>query len=352
MKLTIENFQSHKHTELDLVDGVNVITGLSDVGKSAVLRAINWLVNNTPSGEEFYSHWGGNTQVSFQLGDTTISRTKGKGINEYSLQIGDNDPQVFTGFGQGVPEPIKEALNIQDVNLRFQHQGAFLLSESSGEVSRYLNRVARLEVIDTAISNIEKQLKSEQRAKQAEQITIERLTEELKQFDFLVTAEKELKVLETKQSALDDLLVNYNTLFDIHEGIKEVQSKFEPYERILQAEPEVVALLQEVDKVNTFKRNNTRLGQLQYAIIDMEQQIEDKSSIIPAMEEVDDLVKQENQMSHTRSERNDLREMMNTIKKTTSLLSMKQKDLDVKHVEFSELMPEECPLCGGICETN
>jgi len=352
LKLTIENFQSHKHTELDLVDGVNVITGLSDVGKSAVLRAINWLVNNTPSGEEFYSHWGGNTQVSFQLGDTTISRTKGKGINEYSLQIGDNDPQVFTGFGQGVPEPIKEALNIQDVNLRFQHQGAFLLSESSGEVSRYLNRVARLEVIDTAISNIEKQLKSEQRAKQAEQITIERLTEELKQFDFLVTAEKELKVLETKQSALDDLLVNYNTLFDIHEGIKEVQSKFEPYERILQAEPEVVALLQEVDKVNTFKRNNTRLGQLQYAIIDMEQQIEDKSSIIPAMEEVDDLVKQENQMSHTRSERNDLREMMNTIKKTTSLLSMKQKDLDVKHVEFSELMPEECPLCGGICETN
>jgi len=45
-KISIQNFQSHKKTELDLVDGINVIYGLSQSGKSAILRALNWIIFN------------------------------------------------------------------------------------------------------------------------------------------------------------------------------------------------------------------------------------------------------------------------------------------------------------------
>ena len=41
-----QNFQSHKKTILEFVPGVNIIVGLSDAGKSAVMRAIKWCLKN------------------------------------------------------------------------------------------------------------------------------------------------------------------------------------------------------------------------------------------------------------------------------------------------------------------
>ncbi|MCK9524299.1 MAG: AAA family ATPase, partial [Limnochordia bacterium] len=36
-KLTLKNFQSHKHSELEFAPGLNAIIGQSDSGKSALL---------------------------------------------------------------------------------------------------------------------------------------------------------------------------------------------------------------------------------------------------------------------------------------------------------------------------
>jgi DNA repair protein SbcC/Rad50 len=42
-KVRIENFQSHEDTLMEFHKGLNVITGPSDHGKSAVMRAIKWV---------------------------------------------------------------------------------------------------------------------------------------------------------------------------------------------------------------------------------------------------------------------------------------------------------------------
>ena len=49
-QIRLENFQGHVDTRIDLVPGVNVITGQSDAGKSSIVRALWWLLNNRPSG--------------------------------------------------------------------------------------------------------------------------------------------------------------------------------------------------------------------------------------------------------------------------------------------------------------
>jgi len=54
-KITIKNFQSHEETELQFSSGVNVIVGSSDSGKSAILRALKWVVQNKPSGTAFFT---------------------------------------------------------------------------------------------------------------------------------------------------------------------------------------------------------------------------------------------------------------------------------------------------------
>ena len=44
--LHIQNFQSHKKTTLKFHKGINVVIGQSDSGKSAIIRALNWTINN------------------------------------------------------------------------------------------------------------------------------------------------------------------------------------------------------------------------------------------------------------------------------------------------------------------
>lgn len=46
-KITIRNFQTHKKSELEFTDGVNLIVGSSDNGKSSVIRAFRWLAENS-----------------------------------------------------------------------------------------------------------------------------------------------------------------------------------------------------------------------------------------------------------------------------------------------------------------
>ena len=53
--LEIENFESHKDTQIDFDNGVNAIIGTSDSGKSSIRRAIEWAIHNRPQGFGFKS---------------------------------------------------------------------------------------------------------------------------------------------------------------------------------------------------------------------------------------------------------------------------------------------------------
>jgi len=100
----IKNFQSHKDSHLDFHPGVDVIVGPSDSGKTAIIRALRWLVWNRPTGDAVRSWWGGDTEVSLSLPTSSISRIKGK-ENQYTL-----NGLVFKAIGTDVPEEISKEL--------------------------------------------------------------------------------------------------------------------------------------------------------------------------------------------------------------------------------------------------
>ena len=64
-QLNIHNFQSHEDSSLNFTEGVNVIIGASDSGKSAIIRALKFVVYNSPSGSDMRSWWGGETSVKY-----------------------------------------------------------------------------------------------------------------------------------------------------------------------------------------------------------------------------------------------------------------------------------------------
>lgn len=71
-KIHLVNFQSHEDTTLDLDKHFNVIVGESRQGKSSVLRAIRWVVENKPSGKSFIRTQADKAIVEITLENGTI----------------------------------------------------------------------------------------------------------------------------------------------------------------------------------------------------------------------------------------------------------------------------------------
>ena len=120
VRLTIENYQSHAHTVLEPAAGLTVITGPSDAGKSAVLRALRWVYQNEPQGTGFIRAGQSRARVAVELEDGTRvvrERSASGAVNRYVIERPGEEPVVLEGFGHGVPEPVREALGTRSVRL-------------------------------------------------------------------------------------------------------------------------------------------------------------------------------------------------------------------------------------------
>ena len=161
-EIELKNYMSWEHGIFELDPNVNVFLGISDKGKSAIFRAIEWVRTNRPLGDEDCSDWiksdkptgkwKGETKVKITFSDDShIARIKNNNTNQYILSTM-KDP--LEAFGTEVPQEVLEFLNMTDINVQTQDQQHFLLNESPGEIGRKLNQVASLSDIDTAFKNI------------------------------------------------------------------------------------------------------------------------------------------------------------------------------------------------------
>lgn len=150
-KVAIQNFQIHKETGLEFTEGMNVIAGSSDNGKSSIIRAIRWVLMNRPTGFAFHTHGAkDDTAVCIVFGDNEcVTRRKGeKNTGGYHYR-----QDTFAALRTDVPPEIQRVLNLSDINIQSQHDPYFLLQDSPGEVAKKLNVVAGLGIIGDTIKN-------------------------------------------------------------------------------------------------------------------------------------------------------------------------------------------------------
>lgn len=332
-KVVLKNFQSHKETEVDLSNGLNVLTGQSDSGKSAIIRAINWVVTNKPGGDSFRSKWVKKepTEVILELdtGDV-IRRVKGNTKNSYFL----NDTE-FKAMGQSVPDEIQKVLNIDSLNIQSQHDSVFLLSESSGEVARTLNRVVNLEIMDKALALCNSERLRINRELQNYSDEIDNRFEQLNEFNFLDKYEERIKELETLYERYDNRRTKYNEIVDILEEIDAIECDILD----IKVPPDAVVsdLTMQFSELGACKVSKEQLKRIIDKIRYINREIEEFK--IPDIKELETLVKE---VEKRRSESEDLENLIlktQKIQKTYKILNKEIKELE------SEL-PKVCPLCG------
>ena len=260
--ISIYNFQSHKKSELNFDSGVNVIIGKSDTGKSSIMHALQWAINNKPAGDSFRSYWGGDTNVDLEIENFTISREKGK-ENLYILSSNKGiSPEEFKSFGQDVPKPIKDFLNFDEVNLQFQFDTPFLIFNTAGEVAKYLNQIVSLDVIDTSLSKIEADRKKINRDIAYTSSDIKEKEKQLKEYDFVDAAEKKLGQLENKSAELSKSQNKYSSIYDLIKKYEWAKKELSEFKEKQIDEKKIDSLLEKEEQSKSLEEKSENLEEL------------------------------------------------------------------------------------------
>jgi AAA15 family ATPase/GTPase len=343
--LAIHNFQSHEKSYLKFHPGVNVIVGSSDSGKTAIIRALRWIVWNRPSGDAIRSYWGGDTFAILETEDGFVWRHKGK-IDKYELKAYDKNSLVFKAFGTSVPEEISKFLNINEINLQQQLDAPFLLNETPGDVAKHFNKVARLDKIDISLQNINSAIRELTTEIKYREQAIKDKAEELTQFDHLEKAEADLEVLEDMQKQfiiLNNSRGNLNNAIIDHGLIVE---EIEEAGKILYYEVPVNKILSNIAEQEVLTEQANKLEDLIKEIKEVKQEL--IQACCCTIQEIPVL-----NILAIYKERNLVVERHKPLSKLLSNITgivvalKREQGLQAKlQAKFNNEFPNVCPLCG------
>lgn len=342
-KVIIENFQSHKKTEVEFVAGTNVIIGESDTGKSAIFRAINWVVTNRPLGEAFRSEWGGDTRVALYTSEGhVVERIRTPSRNEYII-----DGQVLKAFGTDPPDEVIEILQIDAFNIQEQFETPFLLSNTPGEVARMLNKAASIDDIDKAISGLksslnrintditynEKQLKTFT-AEMEEYVNLPEIETRVKRVEELeeesgVTADQiaDLQQLSARVRWVEEALLETNHLPQIMTRLEGSENRYYDYQ--------------------TQETQHQKLCRIATRIKDIEEELEQTKDVEKGLLRAGHVDGKITSLKELRKKGIILRRLVDNLRRTSS--SIAQLDIEIERLskEYDRIAPETCPLCGA-----
>lgn len=225
LRVKIQNFQSLESVDF-VIDGLTVITGANNAGKSATLRAIRGLFQNSRNAKQFVRHGAAQSDVVLDLGDHTVRWEKSEKVNRYTV-----DGKVLDKVGAGVP-PEVAALGVMPVKVgdlilwpqiadQFTGQ-VFLVDQPGSVVAEAISDTERVAKLNGALRasesdrrTVQQTLKIRRQDLNHAQDRVQRyagLDNVLARVTHLETDQRGLAVQESQINILRSLLVRYRDI--------------------------------------------------------------------------------------------------------------------------------------------
>lgn len=338
-QIQINNFQSHKHSQLDLAPGVNVIIGTSDAGKSAIFRALNWLLTNRPLGKAYVRWKAKECKVGINLNDTTIQRIKSS-KNVYTI-----DDQEYIA-GQDVPEQIAKTLQVSQTNIQHQISPPFLLASSPGEVAQFFNDIAGLSDIDKSMKNIQSNLRKLDRDVKTYQEQEQQLKGDLQQYEYLDQAEEEITALEANEERSTQLTKQIGRLGQLLQQVGKYQQDISELEQIAQAIDPIFSALEMYEQKSDLEQKHNRLSKLIYDAKKYEELIGKKDVTAKALDSVKETEDKKEKLQQVKRQEVKLSGLLGNINSAQTNLDGATEQAQELEAQLHEQMPNVCPLCN------
>jgi hypothetical protein len=215
-EVEVRNFQSIEHAEVT-IDGYTAIVGRSNIGKSAIVRAVKAALTGA-TGTSFVRH---GPTCARRLKDAkkcackTSVRIKREGF-DLLWEKGDNDNRytfngkVYDSVERGTPEflqggyaPIKIGDEKELLQVADQFDPIFLLNRTGGVIADVLSDVAHLDRVNAAMRLVEKDRRESVSTRKVREQDVVNLTQRYVEFDGLDDALAKARAVEEKLSELD-----------------------------------------------------------------------------------------------------------------------------------------------------
>jgi len=338
-ELLIKNFEAHKKFRAKLDPYITTFIGSTDSGKSSIIRALKWLSINRPLGDKFLNDITNKPAfVGIRTEEGTISRKKGKGINEYKI----NDT-VLKAFGTDIPDQVQEFLNIEELNFQFQFDAPYWFMISPGEVSKQLNKIVDLDIIDSTLSNLSSKVRNHKTAVTLSENSLKTIEDKLKELSFVEEITEDYNEIEKLQAELEE---KSSYLDALSESVIEIERYTLKEKTLLGAKSEAERVLK---KGNNYIKVFKKAKILKNIIKDIKEaegfskmKVPNISSLLSASEEY----------AEKRDSFEELLELIDNIELEKKKVWQKEKELLSEEAKRKKWIGKTCPACGQTVTTK
>lgn len=212
VKLRLYHFQSHVDTTLHFDPVSTAIVGPTDVGKSAITRALYWVLYNKPARighpgtPDEFTTWGENHCFVTTVFDdgTEITRGRKNKENYYILVNPDGTRLPMRGFGFDVPQAVMDAhgmypLALDDkeisLNITQQHDSIFMLEDGAPMRAKAVGKLSGADKADGAIGVVSTWHRSASNDKRDALDKIKDLNETIEHYSFVDDLDEAIAIL-------------------------------------------------------------------------------------------------------------------------------------------------------------
>lgn len=196
-KVKLRDFQAHHKLEVDFIPYVNTLVGPNESGKSSVLNALEWVCFNEGTPKVMQRHGADKVSVTLYYKGNKIIRSAGKG-NYYKIH-GD---RLNLDRDRKVPARVSFVLNLSESTFQDQLDSPFWFSLTAGQLSREVNKIINLEVIDRTLQNADAKVRKLRSVVEVCTDRVDRARKDKRELSWIVDCETSLKALQTLQNRL------------------------------------------------------------------------------------------------------------------------------------------------------
>jgi DNA repair ATPase RecN len=250
--LTLKNFKSYSAGKFNFSKGVNGIIGLPSSGKTNIIRALRLLCFLKPSGVNYVHNRQEKTDafVKVELFEgSVISLKKGNNSSgEYTV-----NEEKFRKFGNNVPEPVSDVLNMSEINFHGQLDSPFLATSKPSEISKTINQMTGANDFDAWINKTNEEIRNKKSELKNLETSLEYDSIKLDALDGLEDCGPLLNQAYKVREKRIKLEAKLDTLETINEKIEEIKEKISRSKRIIKIGPKL-------KKINRIEKSIDRIG--------------------------------------------------------------------------------------------
>lgn len=222
-EISIKNFQSIKSASFK-IDGFTVIVGKNNIGKSALMRAIEAALTNQV-GNKFIREGEKNTEVTIKKDDFNLRWKKGTSA---TYKINDQD---YSKLNRDIPQPLKDAgfdkMEISDQKffpiVASQFEPLFLIDKNGSTITEVLAHLYKIDTISKADDLCQKSIRSQKSLLKTRENDLKDLEKKLEKYKDIKILKKLVEEIQVKNSICKRTEEDINNLIRFEKEFKELK---------------------------------------------------------------------------------------------------------------------------------